>query len=110
LERLVEVNRNAMAAVDERAKRLGSAGAWSAVFIGALTFLLSLIVLARLERRFVQPLLELHEVLNATRQGHLLRRCRSNVDAPREVLNLTQTINRLLDERLAESRIIGAER
>lgn len=110
LERLVVINREAMVEVDERAKRLGNAGAWSAVFIGVLTFLLSLIVLSRPERRFVRPLLELHEVVNSARQGHPLRRCRSGIDAPREVLALTQTVNQLLDERLAESRIIRAGR
>lgn len=106
LERLVAINRNAMADVDARAKRLGNAGAWSAVLIGFLTFLLSLIVVARLERRFVQPLLELHEVVKFAGQGHPHRRCRSSVDAPREVLDLAQSVNQLLDERLAESRMV----
>ncbi len=107
LERLVEINRNAMTKVDDQARRLGNAGAWSAVFIGALTFLLSLIVLARLERRFVRPLLELHEVVKSARQGHPLTRCRSGIDAPREVLDLTHTVNQLLDERLAETSMVG---
>lgn len=109
LQQLILINREAMVDVDERARQLGNAGAWSAVLVGFLTFLLSLIVLARMERRLVRPLLELHEVVNVARRGQHLRRCRGVVDAPREVLNLTQAVNQLLDERLADNRILGAE-
>jgi hypothetical protein len=107
VERLVLINRNAMVAVDEKAKRLGNAGAWSAVLVGFLNFLVSLIVLARLERRFVGPLLELHDVLMAAQEGQHLRRCRSVVDAPREVLHLTQSVNQVLDERLRAGQTSG---
>jgi nitrate/nitrite-specific signal transduction histidine kinase len=110
VERLILINREAMVSVDESAKRLGKAGAWSAVFIGFSTFLLSLFVLARLQRRFVRPLLELHEVLREAEEGQRLRRCRSVVDAPREVLHVTQAINRLLDERVKTSSVLEGGR
>lgn len=107
LQSLILINRDAMVRVDDSAKRLGKAGAWSAVFIGFSTFLLSLFVLARLQRRFVRPLLELHEVLREAEEGKRLRRCQSVVDAPREVLHVTQAINRLLDERVKSSSLLG---
>ncbi len=98
LRDLIDVNRNAMREVDREARRLGSAGAWTGVFTGFLSFLLSLVVVVRLQRRVVQPLMDLHQVL----EGDRLRRCRA-VDAPREVIQVAQAVNRLLDERLAHT-------
>ena len=99
IRQLIRINREAMRGVDEEARRLGRAGAWAAVFVGFLSFLLSVFVVVRLQKRFVRPLVDLHEVLEGVRQGDRLRRCRPS-DAPREVIQVTQSVNRLLDERL----------
>lgn len=99
LREIIHINRRAMEVADEDARRLGSAGAWAAVWVGFVSFLLSLLVLYRLNRRLVRPLLELHEVLEGSRQGERLRRCRPT-DAPRELEQVAQAVNRLLDERL----------
>ncbi len=96
---LIRINREAMRDVDEEARRLGNAGAWAAVFVGFLSFVLSVILVVRLQKRFVRPLIDLHEVLEAAKQGERLRRCRPS-DAPHEVIQVTQAVNRLLDERL----------
>lgn len=104
LRDLIHINREAMREVDREARRLGSAGAWTAVFIGFLSFLLSLVVVVRLRKRVVQPLMDLQQVL----EGDRLRRCRA-VDAPREVIQVAQAVNRLLDESLVNStRTLGA--
>lgn len=96
---LIRINREAMQRVDDEAKRLGTAGAWSAVFVGFVSFLLSLLLLVRLQNRLVQPLLDLFQVLQAARRGNRMRRCRS-ATAPREVQQVIQSVNGLLDERL----------
>lgn len=99
---LIRVNREAMQAADNEARRLGSAGGWAAVLVGFLSFSLSLLVWSRLERRLVRPLLDLYEVLETARQGGQLRRCRT-ADAPRELTQVADAVNRLLDERLQRS-------
>lgn len=101
---LIAINREAMRDVDEAAQRLGNAGAWAAVFIGFLSFLLSIVIVVRLQKRFVQPLVDLHAVLENARAGDRLRRCRLS-DAPREVIQVTQSVNRLLDERLTAAAL-----
>lgn len=103
VSKLIELNREAMQIVDQEARQLGTAGAWAAVFIGFLSFLLSLIVVLRLQARFVRPLVDLYEVLESARTGNRLRRCRLQ-DAPREVIQVTESVNLLLDERLAHGR------
>jgi len=99
VRQLIRINREAMHNVDEEARRLGGAGAWAAVFVGFLSFLLSVFVVIRLQKRFVRPLVDLHDVLEGARQGDRLRRCRLS-DAPREIIQVMQSVNRLLDERL----------
>jgi methyl-accepting chemotaxis protein len=102
VRQLIQINRDAMRDVDREARRLGGSGAWAAVFVGFLSFLLSVFVVARLQQRFVRPLVDLHQVLEGARAGDRLRRCRLG-DAPREVIQVTQAVNRLLDERLARA-------
>jgi methyl-accepting chemotaxis protein len=99
LGRLIRINRDAMRRVDEKARRLGSAGAWAAVFIGFLSFILSLFVVVRFQTRFVRPLVNLYEVLIGVHQGDRLRRCHVE-EAPREVMQVVRSVNELLDERM----------
>lgn len=99
LRDLNQINRVAMRSAHDEARRLGSAGAWAGFFVGALSFLLSLFVVIRLQRRFVRPLVDLHEVLEGARHGDRLRRCRLS-EAPREVIQVTESVNKLLDDKL----------
>lgn len=108
VRQLIRINREAMRTVDDEARRLGDAGAWAAVFVGFLSFLLSVFVVVRIQRRFVRPLVDLHQVLEGAREGDRLRRCRL-ADAPREVIQVTQAVNSLLDERLERASNPGAE-
>lgn len=101
---LIAINRDAMHRVDIQAQRLGRAGAWAAVLIGIIAFSTSLLVLARLQRRLVRPLVELHQVLEDARAGERFRRCGAVVDAPHELLDVTRAVNHLLDERFGEKR------
>lgn len=97
--RVIQVNRQAMYAVSAEARRLGSAGAWASAFVGFFSFVLSLALVIRMQRRFVHPLVELHGVLESARAGDRHRRCGTS-DAPREVLQVSAAVNRLLDEKL----------
>lgn len=99
LRLLIQINRDAMRSAGRKAERLGRAGAWASVLIGLISFLLSLIVLSRFDNRFLRPLVDLYEVLESAQQGNRLRRCRP-AQASREVVQVTQLVNKLLDDRL----------
>lgn len=102
IRQLVRANREAMLEADEEARRLGNAGAWTAVLVGLASFWTSILVILRLQRRVLRPLAELHEVLERARLGDRLRRCHAT-DAPHEVVQIMLATNRLLDERLERS-------
>jgi len=99
IRNLIAINRDAMRRADDGAQHLGSAGAWAAVVVGALSFALTLGAFGRLRRRIVRPVVELHDALESVQQGNRLRRCRS-LDAPMEIKQLVRAINSLLDDRL----------
>lgn len=96
---LSEINRRAMHDADDKAQRLGTAGAWAAVFIGVASLIMSILIIVRMQRRFVSPLIELHAVLEGVQEGNALRRC-GPIDAPREIVQVAASVNRLLDERI----------
>jgi nitrogen fixation/metabolism regulation signal transduction histidine kinase len=104
LDALVRVNYDAMREVDAEARRLGNAGAWSAVFLAFFSFLLSLGVVSRLRRRVIAPMVEMYEVLEAVRRGDRYRRCRAN-EGPIEIKRLASSINLLLDGGLTDAPI-----
>lgn len=106
--RLIGINRQAMNRVDRAAQRLGTAGAWAAVLVGALSFALSVVVLRRLRRRVLLPLVELDAVLASARRGEGYRRCRPH-DTPHEVAQVIRAVNLLLDERLPNAPRGGPE-
>lgn len=98
-QELSEINRRAVKTADADARRLGNAGAWAAVFVGVTSLILSIMLIVRVQRRFVEPLVELHQVLEDTKDGNALRRCGTR-DAPVEILKVAASVNRLLDERI----------
>lgn len=93
---LIAANRRAMTQIDREAQRLGNAGAWTSAFIALLTFVLSGIIVRRLQRRVVHPLVELHSVLESVRGGDRYRRCRP-WEAPSEIRRVMGSVNLLLD-------------
>ena len=102
LQSLIGINRDAMMEADQEAQRLGVAGAWVAALVGVLSFGMSLLVLRRMRRRLVAPLLELHATLEAARQGERFRRCHSR-GAPLEMRRVLESVNLLLDERMGDA-------
>ena len=104
VERLVSINRRTMNEADRQAQRLGTAGAWSAVIIALTTFGISAVVAYRLQRRVLDPLLHLHDVLTAVREGDRYRRCRSFA-ASADVRRVLESLNVVLDRQIRnESR------
>lgn len=101
LLRIGQVNREAMARVNDEAKRLGNAGAWSAVSVGFLGFGAGLLALGRIVTRFIKPLEDLDGVLRAAREGDTKRRCVAH-QGPVELRRMAQAVNVVLDTRLHE--------
>jgi hypothetical protein len=90
------INRAAMRKADEEARRLGTAGAWVAVFLAAFSLAVGLLVLTRLERRLVYPLTEIDRVLKAIASGDRYRRC-NVAGLPNEIRGLFESLNAMLD-------------
>lgn len=102
LQQLVRINRNAMRRVDDEAKRLGTGGAWAAVFLALAGFLVSTVVIRRASQRILEPFRELYSTLEAVSSGNTLRRCRP-IPAPLEISRVLKAVNTLLDEHMSMS-------
>ena len=99
LQRLGEVNRADIVEANASAQRLGTAGAWALVFLAALTLASAVAALRRMDRRVLQPVEELHDVLLALRKGESRRRCRPGTGASDELAQAMAALNRVLDDR-----------
>lgn len=104
LRTLIEINREAMNKVDQEAKRLSTAGAWAAAFIGFISFLASILIIRRLRTRVIDPIAEIYNVIESNRLGENFRRCTSRQAAP-EIQHIQHELNLLLDERIANREI-----
>jgi hypothetical protein len=98
LSALSATNRDAIVRRDDDAKRIGYAGAWTAVLMGVLAFAWGLMAIRRARGRLIEPLREVRNVLNAARSGDRYRRCR-HIAAPVEVERIMTGVDDLLDAR-----------
>jgi hypothetical protein len=105
---LADINRNAMKRVDREARRLGTAGAWSAVFLGLLGFAIALYVVERLLQKIVKPLAELQSVLASAMSGDRTRRCTPGTAAP-DIEFVKSSFNTLLDQGVRSDAPAGRE-
>ncbi len=103
LRDLGKVNRASMDRADNKAQRLGQAGAWAAALLGALTLALGIIVYRRLRVRLELPIEELFRTTQRVRAGNLQARCVTSA-GPYEVKQIANDLNWLFDEWLQESR------
>jgi hypothetical protein len=97
LERLTQINHRSMELADQRAMRLGDAGAWAMAVLGIICFGLSLFATRRTARLITLPLAHIHRSVAAFRQGDTLRRCHVP-DAALEPAELATAVNQLLDQ------------
>jgi methyl-accepting chemotaxis protein len=102
LRLLTSINRDSMAAADAEAKRLGEAGAWATVILGALACALALVFSRRLHRLVVTPVNELSRVARAAREGDFKSRVQK-VRSTEELELVSQSVNHLLDRVVAQS-------
>ena len=93
---LIRVNRDAMQVANERARRLGTTGAWAAVALALAGWLASVVVVGRAVVGLVEPVEELHATLKAHREGDPYRRCQSR-RASMEMRQILSAVNVLLD-------------
>lgn len=100
---LIHINRQAMQRANSRALRLGSTGAWAAVTLSLVGFLVSALVVRRTIVGVVEPVEELEAALTAFRNGDTFRRCQGRA-ASTEMRRVLGSINTLLDRanRIAE--------
>ena len=96
LQQLGQVNRDSMYQADQKAKRLGQAGAWAATMLGTLALLLGIFVYRRLRLRMELPIEELRRTTQSVREGNLQARCASG-DGPLELRQLATDLNWVLD-------------
>lgn len=94
------INRQAMVTADEAAKRLGVAGAWTMVALGAVGFVVGLLIERRLRKHLLLPLGEIHDTLRVASAGDRLRRCTPSSASCSDLEEIMAWINHLLDRQL----------
>lgn len=97
---LAEINRESMLEANERAKRLGTAGAWALVFLGLIGLGLSLTLMRRARSKLINPVYELGAVLEACSAGDIHRRF-NPVGASREFQQVAEVVNSLVAEHFS---------
>ncbi len=97
LRRLGEVNRASMSRADDRAQRLGQAGAWGGALLGALALGLAIMAYRRLRLRLELPVEELRRTTAAIRNGNHQARC-PTAEGPYEIKTIARNLNWILDE------------
>lgn len=102
INRLGEINREAMVRADVRARQLGNGGAWGVVFMASAVFLAGLLFKRTLKRNLVKPLEEIQSVISANRQGDTMRRC-SGADMSKDIKTIFDGMNELLDKTYRKS-------
>lgn len=95
-QELIAINRSAMEGANQRARRLGSSGAWAAVVLALVGFLVSVLVVRHTMHGVVEPVEELESVLQSYRQGDRYRRCQGRA-ASQEMRRVLSAVNLLLD-------------
>lgn len=93
---LIGINRAAMQRANEDAQRMGTAGAWAAVALSLVGFLVSVVVVRRTIQGIVEPIEELEAALAAFRAGDPYRRCQGRA-ASEEMRHVLRGVNTLLD-------------
>jgi hypothetical protein len=97
---LWQLNMAAMREADDSASRLGSAGAWSAVFGGVAVILVALLSWRRLQSRVVMPVEELGRVLKGARADQPHLRCQTG-GGTADVDTIRTHLNEILDRTSA---------
>ena len=96
LAQLAEINRVAIADYAINVKKLSVTGMWVIVFMLFIVWTTGIIILNRLKKTIVDPMIELADVLDKSQKGNKLRRCPTV--APTNVFQkIYDGVNNLLD-------------
>ena len=98
LRHLIQDNRVAMNRVEREALRLSTAGAWFAIFVALFCFMMGMLVVRRVNRQILDPIVALFETVEAVRAGDRHRRC-LHQEGPVEIRRILDGVNFLLDRR-----------
>ena len=96
IQELSQINRKAMHLADDRARRLGNAGAWGVVFMALSVFTIGLVYLRTVSNQLIAPLNEIYEVVVKSKDEPF-RRCSRQNDSS-DIRLLYERINKLLDQ------------
>jgi hypothetical protein len=97
IQHLSEINSSAMVKEDQKARQFGNAGAWGIVFMASAVFMVGMLFMRSLKRNLVNPLEEIHSVIQAIRNGDNMRRC-TGPDMHKDIKTIFSGINDLLDK------------
>jgi PAS domain-containing protein len=97
LQQFGQTRRGLIARASSRARRLSGGGAWAVVLLSLCTLTLSLLAAARLQRRLLAPVAEMHGLLASLAQGDRYRRWVGRRRSP-EFEHMGEALNNLLDE------------
>lgn len=97
LEALSKINHHSITVANDRAQRLGLAGAWVTVVLALLSFMASTLIVRRTGERLIGPLDEIYQTASAIRRGDRHRRCQQTRTNP-EVDEVAQVLNDQLDQ------------
>ena len=105
-ENLIAINRSAMQHAGDRALNLGMTGAWAAVTLALVGFMVSILVVRRIIHGVIEPVEELEDAVLAYRHGDRFRRCQSRT-ASQEMSQVLDVVNELLDgiHRVKDERL-----
>jgi hypothetical protein len=102
IQRLSQINRTAMVTADQKARQFGNAGAWGIVFMASAVFLVGMVVMRGLMRSLVNPLAEIHSVIQAFKSGDKMRRC-TGPGLPRDIRFVFEEFNTILDQNTSHA-------
>ena len=93
---LTNVNRAAMQEAGIKAKRLENVGICIIIFPTIFAWIIGLALLNSIDKKFIKPVLELHDVVASYRAGNKMRRC-PKVSQSEEFQEIYNDINAILD-------------
>ncbi len=99
IDQLARINKDAIFKLEKKAMQLSKTGAWGIVFMAGMMFLLSMLLLQRLNKKFLYPVEEIYDVMKACKNNDNLRRC-TGVNMNEDMKLIFDETNKLLDERI----------
>lgn len=95
---LAKINRQAMEQAGINAKRQQTIGIWIILFPSIFIWIIGITLVRRLDKIFIQPVLELNNVIYEYNKGNKMRRCPS-IAVSKDLQKLYDGINTILDNK-----------